>query len=375
MSTNTENIAVNRERAIVRTSIIGIAANVLLVAAKATVGLISNSIAIVLDAVNNLSDALSSVITIVGTKLAAKKPDKKHPLGYGRIEYLSAMIVAAIVLYAGGTSLVESIKKIISPETADYSTVTLIVVGMAVVFKFVLGRYVKSVGKKVNSASLTASGSDALFDAILSASVLLSAAIYLIWGVSLEAYVGVLISAFIIKAGIGMLLETLDEILGRRADRELVSAIKETVCEHEAVSGAFDLILHSYGPDRYVGSVHVEIADTMTADEIDRMEREIAEAVYAKHGVVMAGIGIYSMNTRNDEITKIRSEVFKIASSHDGVLQLHGFYADTGKKTISLDVILDFELEDRGDALAAIKEEIEKAFPDYSVRLTMDIDA
>jgi len=364
----------NRERAIVRTSIIGIVANVFLSAFKAVVGLISNSIAVILDAVNNLSDALSSVITIIGTKLATRRPDKKHPLGHGRIEYLSAMIVAAIVLYAGVTSLIESIKKIISPETADYSVASLIIIASAVVVKLILGRYVKSVGKKVNSASLTASGSDALFDAILSASVLLSAIIYLIWNISLEAYVGVIISGFIIKAGIEMLLETLDEILGKRVDREFVNEIKNTVCEDEAVAGAFDLTLHNYGPDKYIGSVHVEVPDTMSADEIDRMERRIAQNVYLKHGVIMAGIGIYSMNTKDDEIKEMRSNVIRIITAHDGVLQIHGFYVNREEMTISLDVILDFELEDRDRVFREIKEEIEAAYPDYTVLMTMDID-
>ena len=187
-----------REKVIVRTSIIGIVVNVLLAAFKAAVGFLSNSIAVTLDAVNNLSDALSSVITIIGAKLAGKKPDKKHPLGYGRIEYLSAMIVAAIVLYAGITSLVESVKKIIHPEAADYSPVSLLIIAVAIVAKLVLGRYVKKQGEKVNSAALIASGSDASFDAILSASVLASAIIYLVFHVSLEAYVGVIISIVII---------------------------------------------------------------------------------------------------------------------------------------------------------------------------------
>ena len=363
-----------REKTIVRTSMVGIGANVLLVTFKAIVGIISNSIAVILDAVNNLSDALSSVVTIIGTKLAARKPDKKHPLGHGRIEYLAAMIVSAIVLYAGIASLVESIKKIIDPVTPDYSVWTLIVISSAVVIKLLLGRYVKRVGKKVNSASLVASGSDALFDALISVSVLVSTVIFLIWGVNLEAYVGVLISGFIIKAGIGMLLETFDDILGKRADRDFVEEIKKTVCEDEAVSGAFDLMLHNYGPDKYIGSVHVEIPDTMSADEIDRMERRIARNVFLKHGVVMAGIGIYSMNTKDDEVNAIRSKVVEIVNSHEGVLQIHGFYADLEHKTISLDVILDFELKDREAVYHHIKGDIEEAFPEYKILMTMDID-
>ncbi|MBR0303156.1 MAG: cation transporter [Clostridia bacterium] len=365
---------VTRERVIIRTSLIGIAANIFLVAIKGLAGLMSGSIAIILDAVNNLSDAISSTVTMIGAKIAARRPDKKHPLGHGRVEYISAMIVSAIVVYAGVTSLVESVKKIISPAGADYSALTLAIISTAVVVKIILGLYVRGVGRKVNSASLVASGVDALSDAVISVSVLLSAVIYLAWGVSLEAYVGVVISLFIIKAGVGILKETLDEILGKRVDRELVTKVKEAVCEDEEVHGAYDLVLHNYGPDIYVGSVHVEIADTMSADEIDRMERRIAENVYGKTGVILSGIGIYSMNTWDDDIRAIRSNVIHIANSHDGILQIHGFYADLEKKTISFDVILDFELEDRDKTFGAIKNEVAAAYPDFDIKMTMDVD-
>ncbi len=364
----------NRDQVIIRTSVIGIIANVFLAAFKAVVGLVSHSIAVTLDAVNNLSDALSSVITIAGTKLASKKPDKNHPMGYGRIEYLSAMVVAAIVLYAGITSLVESIKKIIHPEKPDYSIVSLIIIASAVIVKLALGRYVKAQGEKVKSGSLIASGSDALFDAILSGSVLLSAIIFKLTGLSLEPYVGVVISCIIIKSGIEMLKETLDDILGSRADREFVKEIRKTICEDEAVSGAYDLFLHSYGPEKFYGSVHVEVPDTMTADEIDLMERRIAANVFKKHGVAMTGIGIYSVNTTNDEVKKMRSDITHMINQHDGVLQIHGFYVDLEKKTINLDVILDFELEDRTGTFNAIRDEIQKAYPDYKLFMAMDID-
>ena len=161
-----------RENIIIKTSIIGILVNILLVIFKATVGLLSNSIAIILDAVNNLSDALSSIVTIISTKIADSEPDKKHPLGHGRVEYLSAMIVAGIIFYAGITSLVESIKKIINPEKVEYSKITLLVLLVSIILKLVLGKYVKTKGENFNSPSLVASGSDAMSDAILSLSVL-----------------------------------------------------------------------------------------------------------------------------------------------------------------------------------------------------------
>ena len=362
-----------RDRIIIRTSIIGILANILLASFKAVIGILTNSIAITLDAVNNMSDALSSVVTIIGTKLAGKKPDKKHPLGYGRIEYLSTMIIAAIVLYAGITSLTESISKIINPEVADYSDISLIIVASAIVVKIVLGRYVKHVGEKVNSGSLVASGTDALFDAILSTSVLISAIIFIVWGIGLEAYVGAVISIFIIRSGIEMIRDAVDDILGKREDKEFTDSIKETVCEQEGVTGAYDLILHSYGPDRIVGSVHIEVPASMTAGEIDSMEREISRRVFEKHGIILAGIGIYSTDDSEGSLA-VRSEVTRIVMSHDGVLQMHGFRADPEAKVMNLDVIIDYALDDREALCGQIRRELEERFPEYRIELVLDID-
>ena len=362
-----------REKTIVRTSVIGIVTNLLLVGFKAFVGLMSNSIAIILDAVNNLSDALSSVVTIIGAKLGAKQPDKKHPLGYGRIEYLSSMIVAALVLYAGITSLVESIKKIFHPEAADYGTVTLVIISVAIVVKLLLGLYVKKQGKKVNSGALAASGSDAMFDAILSASVLASAIVYLVWGVSLEAYVGVIIAGFIIKAGIEMMIETLNDIIGKREDAEITKELKQIICEEEAVLGAYDVTLFNYGPNKNYGSVHVELPDTLTVDEVDRITRRIQTNVFHKTGVILTGIGVYSYNTSNDEAAQMRNRIQQTVLSHEWALQMHSFYADTEQKTLRFDVVKSFDV-DRKEALETLYQEIRGLYPDYEILIVPDVD-
>ncbi|MBQ9157407.1 MAG: cation transporter [Eubacterium sp.] len=365
--------AVSREKAIVRTSIIGIAANVFLAAFKAVIGILSHSIAVTLDAVNNLSDALSSVITIVGTKLAGRKPDKKHPLGYGRIEYLTAMVVSAIVLYAGITSLTESIKKIIHPETPDYSIAALVIIASAVVVKIILGRYVKGVGEKVNSGSLIASGSDASFDAILSASVLASAIIFLTTHISLEAYVGVVIAVIIIKSGVDMMIETLNDILGTRTDKETALAIKQTICEDPEVQGAFDLYLYNYGPDQNYGSVHVEVEDTLTANDIDLLDRRVQANVYKKHGVILTGIGIYSINTTGDEAGTMRRKVMETVMAHDYAMQFHGFHVDTDNKGMIFDVVLSFDC-DQEEAVREIVGEVQAMYPDYRIYVQPDVD-
>ena len=363
----------NREKTIVRTSVIGIVVNVFLVLFKAFVGFASNSIAVILDAVNNLSDALSSVVTIIGAKLGAKQPNKKHPLGYGRIEYLSSMIIAALVLYAGGTSLVESVKKIFKPGDVEYGTVSIIIISVAIIAKLILGLFVKKQGKKVNSGALVASGSDALFDAILSASVLASAIIYLIWGISLEAYVGVIIAGFIIKAGIEMMIETLNDIIGKREDAETSKELKRIICEEESVLGAYDLILFNYGPNKNYGSVHIELPDTMSVNDVDKITRKIQLDVFQKTGVILTGIGVYSFNTSDDEVAQIRNTIQKTVLSHEWALQMHGFYADTEKKTIRFDVVISFDIE-RKDAMEILNKEVGDLYPSYEITIIPDVD-
>lgn len=366
-------LTANREKAIVKTSIVGIVTNLLLVMFKAFVGLISNSIAVILDAVNNLSDALSSVVTIIGAKLGAKQPDKKHPLGYGRIEYLSSMIVAALVLYAGITSLVESVKKIIHPETAEYSTVSIIIISVAIVVKMFLGMYVKKQGKKVNSGALAASGSDALFDAVLSSSVLASAIVLLIFDISLEAYVGVIIAIFIIKAGIEMMIETLNDIIGKREDSDIGKELRKIICEEESVLGVYDITLFNYGPNKNYGSLHIELPDTLNVDDVDRITRRIQVDVFKKTGVILTGIGVYSFNTSDDQAARIRNAIQKKVMSHEWALQFHGFYADTKEKTIRFDVVISFDI-DHKEATNILHGEICSMYPDYNIMIVPDVD-
>lgn len=366
-------LAGNREKTIVKTSIVGIITNLFLVGFKAFVGFLSNSIAVILDAVNNLSDALSSVITIIGAKLGSRQPDKKHPLGYGRIEYLSSMIVAAIVLYAGLTSCVESVKKIIHPEAVEYGAVSIIIIAVAIVVKLILGMYVKKQGKRVNSGALVASGSDALFDAILSSSVLVSAVIFLIWGISLEAYVGVIIACFIVKAGVEMMIETLNDIIGKREDAETSQELKRIICEEEAVLGAYDVTIFNYGPNKNYASVHIELPDTLSVDDVDKITRRIQLNVFHKTGIILTGIGVYSYNTSDDEAARMRNAIQKTVLTHDWALQMHGFYADTEKKTLRFDVVLSFDVE-RKEALTILYGEISALYPDYEILIVPDVD-
>ncbi len=364
----------NREKIIIKTSIIGIVANIFLAAFKAVIGLLTHSIAVVLDAVNNISDAGSSIITIVGTKLAAKAPDKKHPFGHGRIEYMSAMIISVIILYAGITSLIESIKKILHPQTPEYTTVSLVIIAVAVVVKIVLGRYVKGVGEKVNSGSLVNSGEDATLDAVISASTLLAAIIFMVFNVSLEAWLAAIISIVIIKSGFDMLWETISKIVGEPNDSELAQAIMQTVCSFPEVLGAYDLVLNNYGPNTWNGSIHIEVPDTFTADVIDELIRRIQTVVYQKHHVVLTAIGIYSMNTKDPEVMEARKKVEAIALSHEHVKQLHGFYLIKDPKTIRCDIVISFDAGNRRELCNHAIADIQKEYPDYELQIAMDTD-
>lgn len=369
----TEN-KINREKQIIRTSIIGIAANLFLAGFKALVGIITHSIAITLDAVNNASDAFSSIVTVVGTKLAGKSPDYKHPYGHGRVEYISAMIISAIILYAGVTSLIESIKKIINPVTPSYTKPALLIVAVAVVVKIILGKYVQSVGKKVNSGSLVASGKDALLDSIISASTLVAAIIYLVKGISLEAYLGAIISVIIIKAGIDMMRETISQLLGERIDKDFSVAIKRSIAEFPDVNGAYDLILHNYGPDIYLGSVHIEIPDDYTIVQLDDLTREIMEKIDREYNVKLMGIGVYASNTKDKSKAEARSKASKIALKHEYVKGFHGFYMNDRTKIISFDVVVNWHAPDMNNVCDAVKSDVETAFPDYNIRINLDVD-
>ncbi|MCR4631209.1 MAG: cation diffusion facilitator family transporter [Treponema sp.] len=369
---NTDN---SREKTIIRTSIIGISANVFLATFKAIIGLFTGSIAIILDSVNNLSDALSSVITIIGTKLAGKPADKKHPFGHGRVEYLTALVISIIILYAGLTSFIESIKKILNPTIPEYTLISVIIISVAVFVKIFLGLFVQAMGKKVNSDSLIASGKDALMDSIISASTIAAALIFIIFHISLEAYLGVLISLAIIKAGYETLQETISKILGERIDSSLAKEIKNTINSvDKEIYGTYDLVLNNYGPDYHLGSAHIEVPDTWTADKIDQISRKISNEVYKKNGVFMSAIGIYSVNTKEDEAFKIRQKVSEIVMSHKEILQMHGFYIDEEEKTMRFDMIVSFDSLNMQQLFMHVVDDVKAAFPDYDVQVQFDTD-
>ena len=360
-----------RSRQIIRTSVVGIITNVLLAGFKALVGLLAHSVAIVLDAVNNLSDALSSVITIIGTKLSERPADKEHPFGYGRVEYFTAIIISSIVLTTGITSLVESVRKIINPTQPDYTTITLIVIIAAIVTKLVLGWYVRKQGQKLESDALIASGSDALFDAVITLATLISAGIMLIWNVSLDGYLGVLISAVIIKAGIEMLSSPITQLLGASVSAELTRQIKGEILEQEGVQGVYDIIVHGYGPNLSIGSLHISVPDTMDAHQIHGLTRKISEMMMSRHGIVMT-VGIYAIATGNNRHAELQKEVVQTLSQQEHVIQVHGFYYYESENCVSVDVVPDMTVTDDQAFINLLTEKLKPILKDLQISIVID---
>ena len=360
-----------RNKKIIQTSILGIIVNLVLVSFKAVVGFLSGSVAVILDAANNLSDALSSVITIIGTKLSAKAPDKKHPYGHGRVEYITSAIIAAIVLVTGALSLKESIEKIINPTKAEYNAAAIVIIIAAIAAKIVIGLYYKATGKKLNANVLIASGSDALSDAFLSGGTLIAAVVSLIWNITIEGWIGAVISIFIIRAGIMIIKETFDSIIGTRADPELTEKLKERLCGYENVLGCYDLALHNYGPDQIIGSAHIEVPDDMTADKIHKLTRKISADIYMEFGIILT-VGIYASNN-SEKAAEIKDALMEIAKDCPGLLQVHGFYLDEESKTVTFDLVTDF----KADAKAInekITGEIKSKYPDHEFHVVLDSD-
>lgn len=363
-----------RKNKIIKTSIFGIIGNGVLALLKIIIGMSANSIAILVDAINNLSDAASSIITIVGTKLAGKDPDKDHPFGYGRIEYLSAMVISVIILYVGVSSLVEAGKKIINPTTPSYSYITIVVIILSVIVKLAIAYYFNKVGNEVDSDSLINSGKDAKLDSIVSLFILLAAGLYTWLGISLEAYLGAIISIIIIKSAIDMLSKTISQLLGEKIDPELAKRVIATVEKFPGVEGASALVLNNYGPNDWNGSIDIGVPDDYTAEELDEIIRDIQLDIYYKYQIELTAVGVYPINASDRQIINVKDEIKKIIYSHEYINGLHGLYVDEIDKEIRFDLIISLDAKDRLKVLKEVIEDVKNHFPDYNIEAFPNID-
>lgn len=366
-----------REKVIVRTSTIGIIANFFLVTFKAFVGFLAGSISIILDAINNFTDALSSIITIVGTKLANRRPTKKHPYGFGRIEYVTSTLIAMLILFAGGMAVYESIKSIIdyfqNGTMPTFEIYSIIIIAAAILVKVFVGLFFRLMGKKADSDALKASGTDALFDAVLSTSTLVGIFIAKYANFYVEGYLGIIIGLFILKSGFGILKESLSLMIGNRYEKEYIKEIKEEILSVEGVQGCYDLILNSYGHNKNIGSVHVGVSDQLSATEIQIIERNIATNIYQKYNTILT-VGIYAENYSDERTREVLECIHEIIKKYDNILQIHGFYIDDEKKVINFDLVISFDEKDPHYIINKVREDTQKLYEDYKVIITYDQD-
>lgn len=362
----------SRNREIVKYSIYGIVLNLLLSSSKIVVGLFVFSISMILDGVNNLTDALSSLITIIGIKLSAKKPDKKHPYGHGRIEYLTSIAIGIIILFSGIMAIYESVKKIIEPVESNHKAYSLILIAVAIIVKLVFGLILKKKGKQLNSTSLKGSGVDAIGDALLSGTVLVGAIVSLLTSFSIEGYLGVLIGIFIIKSAISILFDSFNDVIGRRSDEEDVKRLSELVSSYPGVLGVYDIIMHNYGPNHVIASVHIEVKDDTTAYEIHQLTRMIQMDVYQKLGIILT-IGIYASNEIN-KYQELKKDVYHYLDLNKNILQIHGFYVNESLHLVTFDVVFSFDETEIDKCINDMSNELKEKYPQFNFSIIVDKD-
>lgn len=363
----------SREGIIATTSGLGIAVNVLIATMKVVVGLMASSIAIVSEGVNNAADALTSVLTLLGTKLAGKHPDEEHPFGYGRVEYLTSLVISVLILVTGIEMLKSAVELIFHPEELNISVVSLVLVAVSAVVKFCLGVYTIAMGKKANSGALEAVGLDCRNDAFVSIVTIGSAVAFLVFGLYIDAYVGVFTSLLILKAGVDVLRDTVSDLLGRPGEKELATRLYHEIRSTEGILGAADMMLHNYGPDAYSGSVNIEIDHEKTVGEIYQFLHKLQLRIMYEYHVVMV-FGIYAVDNDHEEVKAINKSVGKFVKETDHVKSFHAVYLEPGTDMLYCDLVVDYELPDwdklRGDFTAYMQEH----YPDKKLMLTIETE-
>lgn len=360
----------NREIKIFRTSIIGIIVNIGLAITKIMLGSITNSIAITSDAMNNLTDSSSSIITIIGAKLSSKKENDKHPFGYGRIEYLTSMVIGIIVIVTGIQVLISSINDIFNPAYTKYTNLSLIIMIMTIIAKIILGTYTEIIGKKVDSVALIGSGKDAKNDAIVTSIAVISALANIYYNIQLEAYASTIISIFIIKTGIDILMESINKILGVKLDPDTTSEIRKMIKSQDGILGAHDLIIHNYGPVYNLGSINIELDHETQVGEIYPTIHKLQIDIYNKFNVYLT-FGFYSVNENHKVAKPLIDIINKYVYDNSHCLGYHGLYIDEVSKSIYFDLLLDYSV-DQDPVREQIKELVREKYLGYNININID---
>lgn len=313
----------------------GILMNVLLFVGKLVLGIIAGSVAIIADAFNNISDAGSSVVTLIGFRLAAKPVDKEHPLGHGRIEYVSGFIVDMLIILVGFELLTSSVDKIMNPSLPDVGTVTLVLLGAAILVKLWLFFFYRKIGNTINSSSIQASAFDSLSDCVATSLVLVSALVARVWGVGIDGWAGILVAAFIIFTGVKAAKETIDLLLGSPPDPAFIEGIYEFVKAYPQVIGIHDVMVHDYGPGRQIVSFHAEVsADSdinIAHEEVDKLERDMNE----KFGCIVT-VHLDPIVTNDPLVNEMRAVAENAAKAVDSAFTIHDFRMTVGETNVNL---------------------------------------
>lgn len=358
--------------------IVGISVNILLSLTKLIIGIIVSSIAITADAFNNLSDALSSIITIVGFKMASKPADEEHPFGHGRIEYISALIVAFLVMLVGFQFVQSSISKIRNPEKITFELIPFILLIFSILLKLWLSKFNKTIGNRINSSALKAASVDALGDVFTSSCVAISFLASKFTSFPIDGYFGLLVALFILYSGFNLVKETLNPLLGEAPDPELVKNIREMVLSYDNILGVHDLIIHNYGPGKAMASIHAEIPSDISVmkihDIIDEAERTISEKLNIHLVIHMDPICMI-----DEENTKTLNEINKIIESNPHFISIHDFriIGEGDNKTIIFDAVANINSKDKKEINnETLKEEltslIHDMHPTYKCVITID---
>ena len=362
----------SREGVVSATSILSVIVNLFVALMKVVVGLLASSIAIVSEGVNNATDALSSILTLVGTKLAAKAPDAKHPFGYGRIEYLTNMVIASFILVGGAEMMLNSIKLIFNPEKLNVSYVSLAVVAISAIIKYFLGVYTIKTGKRVGSQSLEAVGVDCRNDSFVSVVTIISSLVYLLGNISIDAYAGLFTSYLIVKAGYDIMKDTVAELLGQPADEELVKELYKEIRGTEGIINAVDMVLHNYGPDAYTGSCNVELDHKSSVGDVYEFLRPLQIRLLEKNHVAMV-FGIYAVDNDSADSKKLRKEIADFVRNNEHIKSYHVIYSDKRINTIYCDLVIDYEV-DREAITRQFEAYLKSIYPDKNIQVNIDTE-
>ena len=363
----------SRDGQITVTSALNIAVNLLVSGVKIVIGLMTSSIAILSDGAHNAADAGSSILTIVGTKLSARKPTKKHPFGFGRIEYLTSLVIAGLILYTGLEFLISAIKLIFEPSELGLSYVSLIIICVAAVLKYFLGAYTVRVGKRVDSLSLTAVGMESCNDSYISALTLITALVFIFFKLNIDAYAGIITALIIIKAGLEILSDTLSRLLGKAGDKELADRLYREIRSTPGIINAADMMLHNYGPDAYSGSVNIEVDHKLSMEEVYSFVHELQLKIMHEHKVTMV-FGLYAVDHDSEKSRKMRREIATFVSGYEHVMSYHALFINEKEMRIYCDLVVDYELADWDKLRADFTDYMEDLYPDYQLELVVETE-